>query len=53
MRVFSMHDPRRPLVEVDLFVDPPIAVSELLARADFVTVGGRRVAVASLRTPSR
>lgn len=48
MRVFSMHDPRRPLVEVDLFVDPPIAVDELLARADFVTVGGRRVAVASI-----
>jgi len=48
MRVFSMHDPRRPLIEVDLFVDPPIAVAELLARADWITIGGRSVPVASI-----
>ncbi|MCZ7684816.1 MAG: nucleotidyltransferase [Sandaracinaceae bacterium] len=48
MRVFSMHDPRRPLVEVDLFVEPPLPFDELLARAEWVTVGARRVPVASI-----
>jgi hypothetical protein len=48
MRVFSMHDPRRPLVEVDLFVDPPIPVHELLARAERMIVAGRAVPVASI-----
>lgn len=32
MRVLSMHDPRRPLVEVDLFVVPPVAFDELFDR---------------------
>lgn len=48
MRVFSMHDPRRPLIEVDLFVDPPVTVDELLARADVVTLAGRRIQIASI-----
>lgn len=48
MRVFSMYDPRRPLIEVDLFVDPPIPVDELLARAELVTIGALRVPVACL-----
>ena len=48
MRVFSMHDPRKPLVEVDLFVDPPITFDELFARAERVMLGGRSVPVASV-----
>jgi hypothetical protein len=48
MRVFSMHDPRKPLVEVDLFVDPPIPIDELLARAEWVDLGTRRVRVAGI-----
>jgi predicted nucleotidyltransferase len=48
MRVFSMHDPRKPLVEVDLFVDPPFLFEELYARAEPIEIGDRRVRVASI-----
>jgi hypothetical protein len=48
MKVFSMHDPRRPLVEVDLFVESPIAFEDLLTRSEWITIGGRRVRVASI-----
>lgn len=48
MRVFSMYDPHRPLVEVDLFVDPPIPFDELMSRADSFTIEGRTVRVASI-----
>lgn len=48
MRVFSMHDPRRPLVEVDLFIDPPIAFTDLAARAVPMKLAGHLVQVASL-----
>lgn len=48
MKVFSMHDPDRPLVEVDLFVEPPIAFEELVARAEWIAIGERRVRVASI-----
>lgn len=48
MRVFSMHDPRKPLVEVDLFVDPPVGFDELFERAEWVELGERRVRVASI-----
>lgn len=48
MKVFSMHDPRRPLVEVDLFVESPIAFEDLLTRSEWITIGDRRVRVASI-----
>lgn len=48
MKVFSMHDPRRPLVEVDLFVESPIAFEDLLARSEWIPIGERRVRVASI-----
>ena len=48
MRVFSMHDPRHPLVEVDLFVDPPIPYDALRSRASLVVIGGVGVPVAGL-----
>jgi predicted nucleotidyltransferase len=48
MRVFSMHDPRHPLVEVDLFVDPPIPFDALRSRASLVVIGGVGVPVAGL-----
>jgi predicted nucleotidyltransferase len=49
MRVFSMHDPRHPLVEVDLFVDPPIPYDELRARAVSIRLEGLDIAVASIQ----
>ncbi len=48
MRVFTMHDPRRPLVEVDLFVDPPIDFAELASRASWQMVAGQRVRIAAI-----
>jgi hypothetical protein len=48
MRVFSMCDPRKPLVEVDLFVDPPFAFEALRSRAEIVRVEGVDVPVASI-----
>jgi hypothetical protein len=48
MRVFSMYDPRRPLVEVDVFVEPPIAFEDLWERSESVEVGGRSIRVASI-----
>ncbi|MCC6644932.1 MAG: nucleotidyl transferase AbiEii/AbiGii toxin family protein [Polyangiaceae bacterium] len=48
MKVFSLWDPRAPLREVDLFVEPPIPFEDLWARSVEVTLAGRRVRVASL-----
>lgn len=48
MRVFSMHDPRRPLIEVDVFVEPPLPFDALLARADWIALGDQRVPVACI-----
>ncbi len=48
MRVFSMHDPRRPLVEVDLFVEPPLPFEELWARAEEIVLEGSPVRVACI-----
>ena len=44
-----MHDPRHPLVEVDLFVDSPIPFEELLVRAETVQIEGVAVPVASIQ----
>lgn len=48
MRVFSMHDPKKPLAEVDIFVEPPIPFEELRARARIFAVEGLDVPVASI-----
>jgi len=48
MTVFSMRDPRRPLVEIDLFVDPPIPFDDLASRAERRMVGAQLVLVASI-----
>ena len=48
MRVFSMWDPRRPLLEVDVFVDPPIPFDEVWSRAETMEVAGCSVRVASI-----
>ncbi|MBI4952778.1 MAG: hypothetical protein HY908_12155 [Myxococcales bacterium] len=48
MRVFSMWDPRRPLLEVDLFVDPPIPFDELRGRAEEVRFAGHVLPVACI-----
>lgn len=49
MRVFSLHDPRNPLVEVDLFVDPPIPYEVLRPRAVVIGLDGLDVPVASIQ----
>ena len=46
--VFSLHDPRNGLREVDLFADPPIPYEDLAARAVVVDLDGVAVAVASV-----
>ncbi len=48
MRVFSMWDPRRPLLEVDIFVDPPLPFAEVWSRAVAMDVAGSTVRVASI-----
>lgn len=48
MKVFSMHDPRRPLIEVDLFLEPPIPFEDLARRAEPVALAGRTIRVASI-----
>jgi len=48
MRVFSMWDPRRPLLEVDVFVDPPLPFEEVWSRAQTMEVAGATVRVASI-----
>jgi hypothetical protein len=48
MQVFSMHDPRKPLVEVDLFVNPPIPFEDLVTRSERTRVGDRDVLIASI-----
>lgn len=49
MRVFSMWDPRRPQLEVDVFVDPPLPFDEVWSRADRMAVDGQDIRVASIR----
>lgn len=47
LTVFSMHDPNDPRREVDLFADPPIDPTELLAQSDLIRIGDVGVRVAS------
>ena len=48
MKVFSLYDPARPLVAVDLFVEHPIDFEELYARSEVIEVGGVGVRTAAL-----
>jgi hypothetical protein len=48
LRVFSLHNPRRPLVEVDLFVDPPIGYAALAERAERRMLGTTPVLIAAI-----
>lgn len=46
--VFSLFDPRNPLLAVDLFVDPPLPFEELWERSEVMRIGGAEVRVASI-----
>ena len=48
MRVFSMWDPRRPLLEVDLFVDPPMPFEDVWSRSEAMELDGHRIRVACI-----
>ncbi|HVG22665.1 MAG TPA: hypothetical protein VND45_00805 [Thermoanaerobaculia bacterium] len=48
LEVFSMHDPKNPLLTVDLFAREPIRFGELWSHADVVSLGGRDIHVASI-----
>ena len=48
LQVFTMRDPRNPLITVDLFARPPIPFADLWTDALVVSLGGRSVRVASL-----
>lgn len=48
MTVFSLYDPRNPLLTVDLFVDPPLPFDELWERAEVMGIGGVEVRVAAI-----
>ena len=46
--VFTMIDPREPLLEVDLFAEPPVPFEQLWEHAVSMPLGGRPVRVASI-----
>ncbi len=48
LTVFSMYDASNPLIEVDLFVDPPISFEDLWNRSDESVVSGQPIRVASV-----
>lgn len=48
MTVFSMVDPRNPLLTVDLFVEPPIPFEDLWERAEVMRIGRADVRVAAI-----
>lgn len=48
MRVFSMWNPRSPLIEVDLLVDPPLSYEELRSRAVPATLSGLSIYIAAI-----
>jgi len=48
MRVFSMWDPRNPMLEVDIFIEHPIDFELLVARSVVVELGPHRVSVACI-----
>lgn len=48
MKVFSMWDPEKPLLSVDVFVENPIDFEELWERSETVELGDSRPRVASI-----
>lgn len=48
MTVFSMMNPRNPLLTVDLFVESPVPFEELWERAEVMKIGAAEVRVASI-----
>lgn len=48
LEVFSMRDPRNPMLTVDLFAREPIPFADLRSRATVVELGQERIAIASI-----
>ena len=48
LTVFTMLDPNEPLLEVDLFAEPPLPFEELWGQATIVQLGGQAVRIASI-----
>lgn len=48
LQVFTMRDPRNPMLTVDLFARAPIPFEELWTNAETLSLGGRPVRIASL-----
>ena len=48
MKVFSMRDPRNPVMTADLFVLEPIPFIDLYGRADVIDVAGHPLRIASI-----
>lgn len=48
LQVFTLRDPRNPLLTVDLFAVEPIPFTDLWSRAETVVLGGREIRIASL-----
>lgn len=48
MRVFSMWDPRRPMLEVDIFVDPPLPFEDVWRASVPVEVDGQPIRIAAI-----
>ena len=49
MRVFSLFDPKRPMLLLDLFVENPIPFEELWGRSEILPLSGVSVRVASIK----
>lgn len=48
MQVFSFYDPSNPLREIDVFVEYPVDIEELVRDAATVEFDGQRVRIASV-----
>jgi hypothetical protein len=46
LQVFTMRDPRNPLLTVDLFAEEPVPFDDLWSRAETVMLGGGEIRVA-------
>jgi hypothetical protein len=48
MQVFTMRDPRNPMLSVDLFARPPIPFDDLWSHAETITLLERPIRIASI-----